>query len=334
MAKISGLFNSKNIRTTAILLFQLFLSPEIGMLKYKVGCEEIEAIRISNSPITDLSLNRHTGVLAAACSDSSIFLTNLLSRSKSPPVSTVQMNLDSISSVEWLSQYEFVVGGSDYFIHYFSIMNLRSELFQFHAGNIVAMKKWGQFLYTGSSDGNACLWDIREESVIKTISHTVKSKKQPIKDIDTHGNYLFSTTLYQGKIWVWDLRNTKKSLNCVNTGKCQNCIEYIGGNLYTASEAGVLKSSPTLDISEMFYQNNEEETFTRNRILFNERYNSIIWTERDKLLFSGVEGESSPAKKDIGGVYAIENSNNDEILVSKDNGEVSLLKFSFIDLSF
>ncbi|ELA40751.1 uncharacterized protein VICG_02213, partial [Vittaforma corneae ATCC 50505] len=206
----------------------------------KIALAQDASSSLLEGPIADVSFNLSTGVLAAACSDSTIVLTNTESEHRR---STVRMSMDSISRIEWISHYEFVAAGSDGCLHYYSIMDMRSERFPVHSCSIAAMKRRSDFLFTGSAEGNVGVWDFRKKKTAVDIQHSVRNKNQPIKDIEVHGNYLYSSTIYQGRVWMWDLRNTSRKLCSIETRYCQNCLAFVHGNLYSVSDCGVLKTS-------------------------------------------------------------------------------------------
>lgn len=294
------------------------------MLEYKIKLLDLESHKISSDDIADISLNQFTGVLAAACVDSRVILTNISKHTRNPLVSTVQLNLDHINKIEWLNHYDFVVVGADEFLHYFSVMNLRSELFHIHHASIVAMKKRGDYLCTGSADGTVCLWDFREEREIKSIIHAIRAKRQPIKDLDMIGNYIFTSTLYNGKVWVWDLRNTSKHLNSISTNSSVNSVQAVDGNIYTASDYGVLKLSQTLEMQETIYKNENQESFSKHNILFNERYDSLLFTFKDRIFVTSLGIPESTEKHEMRDVLGLDRYETDKVIAFKRNGVVSV----------
>ncbi|KAM0679469.1 Nucleoporin Nup43 [Glugoides intestinalis] len=296
------------------------------MEEYKIKLMDIETRKIASDNIVDISLNHMTGVLAAACADSRVILTNISKDIENPVASTVQLNLDHINKVEWLNHYDFVVVGTDEYLHYFSVMNLRSVLFHIHLASIVAMKKRGEYLCTGSADGTVCLWDFREEKEIQSINHVIRSKKQPIKDLDMSGNYIFTSTLYKGKVWVWDLRNTSKHLNIISSKSCVNWVELVDGNVYTASDAGVIKLSQTLEMQEFVYKNENQQPFTKHSILFNERYNSLLFTFKDNIFTSKLGVPNKIEKQEVKDILGLERYETDKAVVFRRNGIIRILE--------
>lgn len=258
------------------------------MADFKVSLAQGESSSVYDGPIADVSFNPDTGVLAVVCSDSRIILTNTESEHRR---STVRMDVDFISKVEWISHYEFVAAGSGGGLHYYSIMDMRSGCFPAHSCSVAAMKREGNLLFTGSVEGNVGAWDFRKKETVASIQHSVRNRSQPIKAVEVHGNYLYSSTIYQGRIWAWDLRNTSRKLSSIETKHCQNCLRFANGNLYSISDSGVLKLSSPLSSYEFLYRKANSQTNTKSCAVFNQRYSSLIWTDRDAIYHTRLDGE-------------------------------------------
>lgn len=296
----------------------------------------VRKLKLTNGPITDGSYNESTKVVSACTTDGRVILASLrddcAGEGVPPQVSTVQILIDSISKLVWTSSYEFVVVGSDQSLHCFSIMDLRSDVFQMHTGSIAALRKKDNLLYTGSADGNVGIWDLNSESIVGMIGHVHRSKLQPIKDLEVHSNYLYSSSIYKGRVWAWDLRNTKRCLNSVETQCCQNSLKFCQENLFCSGDTGVLRMSQCLRFSESLHRECAEQACPQSHIDYLERLRAIIWSRSNgmelKVLPLLDNDEERPCVPkcvlDMPGINGFELCGSDKVMVFNCSGEVVL----------
>jgi len=303
------------------------------MLEFKLILSEDPPVGLLNCPIKDMSFNPYTGVLAAASSDSRVVLMNTESENQR---SIVNIDVGLINRMVWTGHYDLVAAGSDGCLHHYSMMGMVGESFSIHNSSIATMRKRGNFIFTGAADGNVAVWDFRRHEVVANIEHRIRNRVQPIKSIDAYGNYLYTSTIYQGKVWIWDLRNTSKKLGDTGTGDCQNTIEYIKGNLYSTNGTGVLRISASLSNYEFLYRKPSTQACTWNSLVYNERYRSIIWADKETVYISriddeveGREGFLSTNKWDMKGIGGIEKFKSDKVFIFKNNGTMSTMNIAY-----
>lgn len=304
----------------------------------------IKKLKMANVPIMDASYNESTMVVGACTADGRVVLASLsdhcIGEEPFPQVSTVQIGIDSISRFAWTSNCEFVIVGSDQYLHYFSIMDLRSSAFQIHTGSIATLRRKGILVYTGSADGCVGIWDIRSENVVGMIAHSCRSKPQPIKDIEIYSNYLYSSSIYKGRVWVWDLRNTSKCLSMIETQCCQNSLKFFRGNLYSANDLGVLRISQCLKFNELLYRENTDQPCPQSRIDYSERLGAAVWSRDNSIrLISLGEEDEEPCSTSclslcMPGTNGFELCSSGRMLVFNCNGEVTLGSLGTLRSSF
>lgn len=279
----------------------------------------------TNTMITDISMNEKTGVLAATTEDSRILLSNIPGSMDKDTLSlsTIQINQDNIKRIEWIGYYDFVTSGNNGSLNTFSMMNFHSEMYFVQKGNIVTMKKYGDFIYTGSSEGTVNLWDFKGKTSIMSLDHIYKGRKQPIKDLEVFGCFLFSSTLYKGRVWAWDLRNPSTPLEITETDQSQNGLGFAEGNLYGVGRRGLLKMSQKLNVMEYVYKNVDQQEYTRNEVIFNERHRSLVFNDKDEIKMINLNDQSS-ATVECKGILGIEKLGTDELIGYKENGTISI----------
>lgn len=296
-----------------------------------------KSYKLTNTMITDISMNEKTGVLAATTEDSRIILSNIKGSMDKDvlPISTVQINQDNIKRIEWIGYYEFATTGNNGSLNTFSMMNFSSEMYFIQKGNIATMKKYGDFIYTGSSDGTVNLWDFKDKSSIMSLDHVFKGRKQPIKDLEVYGSFLFSSTLYKGRIWAWDLRNPSLPLEITETDQSQNGLGFIEGNLYGCGRRGLLKISQQLNMMEYVYRNVDQQEYTINEIIFNERHRSIVFNDKDQIKMVCLDEDLKREDQNLlnssvecKGILGIERFETDELIGYNENGSISIFSIS------
>lgn len=297
------------------------------MKNLKINLQKNQPVNILDSEITHISYNKNTNVLAIASSDSRIILKNAGLLNKT---SMVLLSINSISKIEWIGHYEFIVAGSDNHLYHYSIMDLKNEKFKIYNENIITMKKRENLILTGSAGGNLGIWDYRTKEVILTIPHLYRNKIQPIKDVEANENFLYSTTIYQGRIWLWDIRNTSKKLGLLETKNHQTNLKIIENNLYSASDFGILKISPSLLNHEFLFKKINSQENAKYCISYNERYNNLFWTDKNTLYYTDL-GFDEPVCKSIpvDGICGISEYKSDEFIVYTKNGDISTFNISY-----
>lgn len=304
------------------------------MIEYTLSLYEHSPISLLDSPIKDMAFNMYTRVLAVASSDSRVVLTNTESESQR---SIVDIDVGSINRLAWTSHYDLLAAGSDGCLHHYSMMGMVGESFQVHNSSIAAMKRKGNFIFTGAADGNVCVWDYRRHEMAINIPHKIRNRPQPVKSLAAHGNFIYTSTIYHGKVWMWDLRNTSKRLAEVGTGDCQNNIEFINGNLYAINGAGIVRISASLSEFEFLYTKPWAQACSRGGLIYNERYKRIIWTDKEMVYMSKIENcddgtkmNSNTMKWDIKNIGGVEKYKDDQVFLFKNNGAMSTLEISYV----
>lgn len=296
-----------------------FHSPRI---KYKINLIEEENIKISRSPIVNASLNQITNILGFCTGSSEVVLTNIISKEKQFVTSTIQIGIEYINKILWLNSYQFVVGGSGGLFKIFSIMNLKEDSFEIHTSGITTMKRTDESILTGSSDGTISIFDTRTQTCNIKLSHTVKSKLQPIKDLSTENNYLYSSTIFNGRVWLWDIRAPKKPVNIKENRKCQNTLNYFDGSLYALNSENLMRVSSTLELNEILFTFNNQEEHTNGMIKYFERFDSLFFSSKGTLSLMN----NSFYHFDIPGISGFEFFRNEKILSYGTEGKISILK--------
>lgn len=298
------------------------------MLNYKLSLGLEESFKISRSPIVFASANFTTKILGFCTGDSGIVLINVGRKDKIPQTSSIQMDIEYINKFIWLNNYEFVAGGSGGSLKYFSIMNLNEETFEIHTSGISTMKKNETLIFTGSSDGTIAAWDKRNKEVAIHIPHIYKAKPQPIKDLDIDQNYLYSSSIYNGRIWSWDLRSPKKCIGKIETKKCQNYLYFHDGCLYSSNSEGVMRISRTLELNEFFLTLKEPQQYTTTIVKHANRFNSLIFNSVDSIYVKSTS-QNDPVyfnKFKENGITGFELFGSDEIITYRSDGVLSIHK--------
>lgn len=292
------------------------------MIKKVLSTKQIKTLKFSEFPITDISYNPNTSIMCASTHDGCLVLSALDTETEN--CSQVLTPLESISKVKWRNNYEFIVVGNARFLHHFSIMNLKDVSFELHSGYITALELEKDIAYTGSSDGRLVVWDLKNKGVENEITHKIKGKGQPIKDIKIFGNYLYSTTLFKGRMWAWDLRNFKKPINMIETENCQNSIVLSKENLFSVCDQGILKTSLDLSKSEYFYKEPDTDLFPKSKIQYSDSFDSFFWNKRKKIQSKGDNYEISIEAPFLEGFELIDYN---RILIYNNLGEVYVKNF-------
>lgn len=281
-------------------------------------------IKISDDPVYDASLNTKTDVLGICTEESRVLLLNINKPDTSQELPSVQFNMDSITKIVWMNNYEIAIVGSCEFLKIFSIMNLSEDSFQIHTGSISTLKRYDGLLYSGSSDARVNVFDPYNKSRVLSLEHTFNRKKHPIVDITINDRYLYSSTPYDGLIWVWDLRNPNRKLNVLKTGFCQQSLVHADGNIYSISDAGLLKISEDLKQSEFVWKNTGSDSYNKGRVNYLERYESAIWTSKDSVHINSSYGTVYGYKYEYKGILGFEVIDTNKFLSFYRSGKIAI----------
>lgn len=289
--------------------------------------KQIKKIQLSNSSITGISYNRNTSIICASAHDGGLILADL--DSKDDNYSQILTPLDTIYKIKWLNNYEFIIAGNERFINHFSLMNLKNISYEIKSGYITSLENSNEIIYTGSSDGKIGIWDIRKKTMTSELIHKKLTKPQPIRDFKVMNYTLYSSTLFKGRIWMWDLRNIKKPVNLIETETCQNSLLISKRNLFSACDYGILRTSLNLNISEYFYKERNIELYPQTNIQYMACFDSFFWNRKNIIRCKSNTQEITIEIPDLNGFELVD---DDKLIVYSKSGSIALNKiFEKID---
>lgn len=274
------------------------------MIEKALSAKILKEIKITDFPITDISYNYNTSIMCAATYDGRLLLSALDVGDQN--YSQILTPLESISKVKWLNSYEFIIVGNERFLHHFSIMNLKNVSFEIHNSSITSLEKHNDIIYTGSTDGKIIVWDINQKAISEEMIHKVRGKEQPIKDFKVKDNYLYSSTIYKGRMWVWDLRQASRPVYQTETENCQNSLVLCRDNVFSINDQGILKTSLNLQFVEYFHKEPKVSLFPPAKIVYSEYFDSFLWNRKDSLNIKSEHQLLSIKVPDMGGFEPID----------------------------
>lgn len=290
------------------------------MIYSKICLTTEQELKPLQCPITSASINVVTNIIGICTNDSSIILSNISNTTSHS--SSVQLSIEHISNFLWLNNYEFLVSGTGGDLVSYSIMNLAEESFNLHTSGITAMKKKDFTIFTGSSDGSISTWDSRSKLKNYTFQHNIKGKIQPIKSLDTSDdNYLYSSTVYKGMVWLWDIRAIKKPIKVIETNKVQNYLHWTDRCIFSSNSAGILRISHTLQLTEQMHSLENV-----GKIKYSKRFESLLFSDKANIYLKSIERDGDFTCKEEKGILGFELFDSNRILQYFSSGKVSISK--------
>lgn len=104
-----------------------------------------------------------------------------------------------------------------------------------------------------------------------------------------NGDCLYSTTIYRGREWLWDLRNTSKKLGLIEARSLRNSIKLLWDNLYSVGDSGFLTISPTLMNYEILPKKAINQTNAKSSVVFSKWINGLVWCVKEPVYYTEID---------------------------------------------